>query len=311
MADSINRRRVMAGALAGAGILAAGASPRFAARAATGPIASQSLGPSLTLFQGAGCNVVLAGGDAGTVMVDSGLAERAEDLSHAVQAQTGAAAPDILFNTSWRPDHTGGNDLFAAKGAQIVAHENTRLWMGTEFYVQWEDRTYPPRPAAAQPDRTFYTKDDMRLGDETVAYGHLAEAHTDGDIYVQFRKANVVAAGDALWAGRYPVMDYSTGGWLGGLAAASETLLEISDDRTLFVPGAGPVLRRAHVQRQYDMASTLRDRMIAGMREGKSARDMLDDGVSAEFDAEWGDPTTFIIDAYRGLWGHFRDLGVS
>ena len=30
---------------------------------------------------------------------------------------------------------------------------------------------------------------------------------------------------------------------------------------------------------------------------------------SKEFDAKWGDPKQFLVNAYRGLWGHVRELG--
>ena len=107
------------------------------------------------LFSGAGGNVLLLADSQGGVLVDSGSAEGADSLLERVSARLGGRSVDVLFNTHWHLDHTGGNEAFAKTGARIIAHENTRLWMSTEYYVDWQDRTYPPRPAAALPTETF------------------------------------------------------------------------------------------------------------------------------------------------------------
>ena len=103
--------------------------------------------------------------------------------------------------------------------------------MSTEYYVDWEDTTYTPRDAAALPTRTFYATDPQPLvaeiGDEEIEYGHLPEAHTDGDVYVLFKNRNVLVAGGVVTFGEYPVLDYATGGWIGGLVDATKKLLDI------------------------------------------------------------------------------------
>ena len=83
-------------------------------------------------------------------------------------------------------------------GARIVAHEHTKQYLSTEFFVDWEGRTYQPLPAKALPTQTFYTKGTMTFGSEQVEYGHLGQAHTDGDIYVLFPDSNVLVAGGNL-----------------------------------------------------------------------------------------------------------------
>ena len=50
----------------------------------------------------------------------------------------------------------------------------------------------------------------MTAGAERIEYGHLGQAHTDGDIYVFFRGSNVLVAGDAMTVGEYPIADYTT-----------------------------------------------------------------------------------------------------
>jgi glyoxylase-like metal-dependent hydrolase (beta-lactamase superfamily II) len=261
----------------------------------------------LTLIGGAGGNAVLLRAGPGAVMVDSGTPERGADVAAFVRSQLGEQRLDALLNTHWHPAHTGGNDALAPTAAKVVAHENTRLWMSTEYYVDWEDKTYAPRAAAALPNATFYASDPQPLlltvGDEHVEYGYLREAHTDGDIYVYFRERNVLVAGGAVAAGAYPVLDHATGGWIGGLVDANRKLLEITNANTLIVPHEGPAQPRAHLEAQLDMLVAVRERVENLMRKGRSIAEMLDADVTAGFDASWGsNRERFVANMYHGLW---------
>ena len=141
-----------------------------------------------------------------------------------------------------------------------------------------------------------------------MEYGHLPKAHTDGDIYVFLRTANILVAGDVV-SQSYPILDYTTGGWIGGLTDATKTLLDLTNADTRIVPGSGPVLTRAHLQAQYAMLTEVRARLVELLKKGMSARDMIAAGPTKEFDQRWGDPDLFIGNAYKGLWGHVRELG--
>ena len=134
----------------------------------------------------------------------------------------------------------------------------------------------------------------MTVGSERLDYGHLGQAHTDGDIYVFLPASNVLVAGDVLSVGKYPIADYTTGGWLGGMVTATKTLLDMSNAETRVIPGTGPVQTRADLQAQYDMLNTMRDRLAKMMRQGMGASDMLAAGATKDFDEKWGDPKLFV-----------------
>jgi cyclase len=307
--DRKNSRRqfltAAAGTAAGVALWRAGLDAAFAQPAADG-IAVNRLGERMAVVTGAGGNVVVLDAPGGLVLVDSGAAEHAERFLGVVRDEFGSDAIAALFNTHWHLDHTGGNDLIGARAGRIIANENTRLWMSTEFHVRWQDRTYTPRAPSAQPNDTFYFSDPQPVavdfGGVPVEYAHLPEAHTDGDIYVWFPQDDVLVAGDAVAVGVYPVPDYTTGGWVGGLVDATERLLEIAGPATRIVPGKGPVVGRAHLEAQLEMLRTVRQRMETSMRRGRSAQELLVDGVTAEFDQDWGDPERFVTNLYHGLW---------
>lgn len=276
-------------------------------RAGHSPLTVVPLTERLRLISGAGGNVVVLDGPDGPLMVNGGAQDRSRDLLALVADLSGRV--HTLFNTDWHPEHTGSNEAVGAAGARIIAHEHTKQYLGAEIVVDWQKRTYAPRPPRALPTETFYTTGTLTFGGEPVHYGHLGQAHTDGDIYVFFPAANVLVAGDVLSVGKYPIADYTTGGWLGGLATATRTLLDLTNDATRVVPGTGPLQTRSDLQAQHEMLVALRDRLGKMMRQGLSAAEMLAAGVTKDFDAKWGDPALFVSTTYRGLWLHVRELG--
>lgn len=311
MLPATRRRDVLQLLLAGAAGLAlplrGGAAQRPAAAHHT-PLTTTRLTANVLLIAGAGGNVLVVSGPDGLAMVNGGSLERSADLLKTINEQLPGKRVLTLFNTDWHPDHTGSNEALAKGGTQIVAHEHTKQYLANELFVEWEKRTYKARPRAV-PTKTFYTNGSLTVGAERLQYGHLGQAHTDGDIYVYLPASNVLMTGDVMSVGRYPIADYTTGGWLGGLVTATKTLLDVTNADTRIVPGTGPVQTRADLQAQFDMLSAMRERFPKMMRQGMGAEDMLKAAATKEFDTKWGDPTLFVNTSYRGLWLHVRELG--
>jgi glyoxylase-like metal-dependent hydrolase (beta-lactamase superfamily II) len=271
-------------------------------------LTTTGLTDTVLLIAGAGGNVLVVSGPDGLAMVNGGSEERSADLLKTIAEQLAGTRVLTLFNTDWHPDHTGSNETLAKGGTQIVAHEHTKQYLANELFVEWEKRTYKARPRGV-PTKTFYTNGSLTVGAERLQYGHLGQAHTDGDIYVYLPASNVLMTGDVMSVGRYPIADYTTGGWLGGLVTATKTLLDMTNADTRIVPGTGPVQTRADLQAQFDMLSAMRERFPKMMRQGMGAEDMLKAAATKEFDTKWGDPTLFVNTSYRGLWLHVRELG--
>jgi cyclase len=300
------RRRMLQALAAGVALAVSGIGGRARAQEA-GKLEVQDLRGGLALVSGAGGNVVLLRTPAGAVQVDSGSPDRAQDLAKIVAARFDGIPTRTLFNTNWRLDHTGGNEAVAPRGSTIIAHENTRLWMSTNFYVEWEDRHYRRRKPEALPNKTFFASDPQPLhadvGGMPIEYAQLPEAHTDGDIYVRFPLHNVIVAGGCVTAARYPMLDYITGGWIGGLADAVKKLIAMSDADTLIVPDTGPPQRVADLEAQVTMLETVRERIEAIALQGRGVEDMISEAITKEFDERYaGDSKLFISNAYEGMW---------
>lgn len=296
MSADLSRRELLAAALAGA---AASAWPLPSRSEGNQPLTATPLPPGLAVIGHAGANVTVLAGPQGALLVDGGLAKRTDEVLSVVKAFNGSAAVALLFDTSWRPEHTGANERLRAAGATIIAHSNTKRWMAETFDVPWEHRKHTAQPAAALPNETFARNGSIQFAGQRIAYGHLPHAHTDGDIYVRFGQANVLAVGELLAVDRYPVVDYVTGGSIAGLRRATGKLLQIADEKTRIVPARGPVQERAALEDQLDLCSTVLQAVRHARRRGHSLREFVASKPTAAFDAKRGDPSLFLRLVYE------------
>ena len=300
-----SRRTLMEAALCGAATCSL---PRFAFAQATRPTLKVThLGPETVLISGAGANVVAAADDKGVVMVDGGPAEHADAVIEAVRGAFDGRPIRTLFNTHWHPAQTGSNLSLARAGTRIVAQTNTRLWLGTDVHRPWENFVHRALPAEARPKVTFYDNGNaVQLKGKPLRYGYLLQAHTDGDCYVFFPDANVLACGGVIAGDRWPLIDWWTGGWFGGLVEGVETLLQIANEHTRIVPAEGPVLTRAELKTQRDMYAKLflrfRDTLLF---KGLSPAEAVAARPTAEFKPQWPNRDQFVTFAFQSLWGFY------
>ena len=257
------------------------------------------------LVDGVGNNMVLFSTDAGVVLVDSGAPKAGlQNLTLSYKVQT-------LFNTHYHLDQTGNNEVFGAAGTKIIAHEHTRQWMSTDYWIPDENRYAKARPKAAQPTETFHTTGSLKVGTEQIDYGHLPLAHTDGDIYVFFKTANVLAVGDVASPIRDPALDWFTGGWIGGRIDAMDIILRLSNEQTRIVPASGPVMTQAEFKAERDMMEEVRSRVWKQTLKGDSPKDMLEAGVLTGLARTWKDPYKFLYAAAKGMFAHHNKLDPS
>jgi cyclase len=309
----MKRRRFMAtagGAIAAASL--ASWRPLWAGDSANGgELKVTELGERLFVVCGGGGNVTVFHPEEGVLLVDGGSMALAPDVLDLVRRRTGKPTIHTLFNTHWHWDQTGSNLALGKAGTRIISHENTRLWLGVTVNSKWENRKYPPLPVKARPNQTFYTPGSLSFGGASIDYALLPEAHTDGDIFVHFRDANVLVGGDVVSVGSYPILDTASNGWITGNLNGVSTLKGLCKDGTRVVPGKGAVQTVEHLEAQRVMLTTIRQRMANMLAQGMSAQEMIDAHPSKEFDAVWGDPELFIRNAFIGISLRPQTMGVS
>jgi glyoxylase-like metal-dependent hydrolase (beta-lactamase superfamily II) len=284
---------------------------RLLAQSAASDLRVIALADDMIVISGAGANICAVQNDESLLLVDGGAPEQGTAVLEALDAWSGGKPVEILFNTNWRPDHTGLNETLTARGTRILAHENTRLWMTIPFDVDWEHTHYDERPAAVQPNETFYVGGELEFGNIAVRYDYYPQAHTDGDICVYFPHRNVLVASDLMTVGSYPIVDYVTGGWIGGMEQALEAMVKEADSQVRIVPAVGPVQNREALRRQLAMCTSVREAVREAYRTGQGLDEFKAAAPTAAFDAERGNPDLFLDLVFKGTWGHARELGAG
>ena len=267
-------------------------------------VTAQQLAPRVYALFGSGGNMGLLVGDDGAVLIDDQYAPLSDKIKAAIARLTDKPVRFIL-NTHLHGDHTGGNEAFGKSGAVIVAHDNVRKRLSTPQFSQRFNRTTPPAPAAALPVVTFAEDLTLHLDGDSIRVVHVPPAHTDGDAFIYFAKANVIHMGDTFTNGSYPFVDVGSGGTIDGYLTAADRVLAIANDQTKIIPGHGAVATKAELQEYRRVVGTIRDRIAAMVKQGKSLTEVAAAKPTAEWDAAWGKgfmtPDVFLDIVYNDL----------
>jgi glyoxylase-like metal-dependent hydrolase (beta-lactamase superfamily II) len=301
------RRQILKGAIGGAAGLVLGAPVRrltaAPAQAASEDADIVRLSGDLFVVRMPGeSNVVARTSADGVLLVDGGSARASDALMKAISGLPGGGPVQTIFNMHWHPEQTGLNEQVGQAGRTIIAHENTRLWLATDVTWPWSGQRFKRLPKIAQPNKTFYTTGALDSG---VRYGYIPDAaHTDGDMYVYFPRQNVLAVGDAVSGQGWPLVDYVTGGWIGGIVGGLQRLQTLANEETRIVPGRGPVLGLKDLKTQYEMYGTIYDRLTQLLNRGRGPSEAVAAQPTKEFDAQMGNPDEFVRRAFESLWGY-------
>jgi len=288
----------------------AGASFLFSQTPAPAPITATKLSDRLAVLMGDGGNVAIIISDDGLMMVDGGLADRSADLLKAVSTQVDSHPIRMVFNTHWRLDHVGCNETLGKSGAKIIAHANSKKWLSQKVTMEALNRVVEPLKPEGLPTKTFTKAGNLTFGKERIQYGVVPPAHTDGDAYLFFPGSNVLHTGDILFNGTYPFIDYSTGGWIGGMASACDALLKVGDARTRIIPGHGPLASKDDLKASRDMLTAVHDRFETMRKQGKTAQEVAAAEPAQDFDGRFSKgakPSQFLQIAYTGLLRHYAE----
>ena len=233
------------------------------------------LGHRTYWIEGAGGNTTVAVGDDAVIMVDGQFAPLHDKLKAAIDKVSGNKPIKYLVNTHYHGDHTGGNAAFAKDGVTVVAHEAVKKRLAEGVATGPGGRPTPPAPAEALPKQTFQGTLALNVKGRTAQLTHPRPAHTDGDTFVWFKDANVLAAGDTVVIGRYPNIDFAVGGTIDGMIAASDTYLKLANDSTIIVPGHGPAIKKWRLKEYRAMLVAARDRIAKLKAGGKTVEEAV------------------------------------
>ena len=267
------------------------------------------LGNKTYMLTGQGGNITVAVGSDSIIQVDGQFAP----LSDKIRAAIKAIAPlpvKFLVNTHYHGDHVGGNANFAKDGAIIVAHDNIRVRLAAGTINGLTGAKVAPLPAEALPKQTYFGGTlAVETGGRKALLTHISNAHTDGDSWVFFADANVLATGDTFNnLKRYQNIDFANGGDVRGMIRALDTYIKASNDTTKIVPGHGPLATKADLVIFRDMLVTSHDRIKKLYDEGKSEAEVLAAKPLADLDATWGNNAGHAAGHTKNVYQSFNRL---
>jgi glyoxylase-like metal-dependent hydrolase (beta-lactamase superfamily II) len=248
----------------------------------------------------------LASGNAGFVIGDDGVVifdtfftpAAIEELIAEIQKLTNKPIK-YAINSHYHLDHTGGNQVLAARGVPIIAHDNVMQWQTVK------NKRFLPAPEELQkrkadaekqlsetppeqndrraqlerqirrldammtikltnPTKTFSSGTmELKLGKRKVILATLP-GHTGGDVFAFVPDANIVFMGDLGWSKTLPnLVDATVNDWI-------PTLDKILKDHpnAKYVPGHGNVATAVEIKDFRDYLEDLRARVKQGIANG-------------------------------------------
>src|SRR5688500_19016505 len=272
----------------------------------------QRVSGNVHMIVGAGGNTTVFTGPEGVLVVDTSFAPMSGKLLDAIRKLSDEPIRWVV-NTHVHADHIGGNEAIAKAGrtraggnvvgdigtaatstARIIAHENvlSRLSMPQPGQT-------PVSPAALPTDTFFNARRDMLFNDEVIQMFHQPNAHTDGDILIHFRKADVVTTGDLFTTVMYPFFEAANGGTVDGYIQTLTNLLAIAvpsnvnEGGTMVIPGHGRLSDEQDVIEYRDMLTIVRDRIREYVKRGMTLDQVKARKPTLDFDPRYGNDTGF------------------
>ena len=258
---------------------------------------------NIYMLVGDGSNIAVQVGDQGPFVVDTGAGQLSDKVIAAIRKLSPKPIQFIL-NTSFHADHTGGNvklraagedpSLFgsffsnqfadAGRGATVIGHQNIQNRMSASA-----------APAAGWPSDTFLEGRRRKYHNgEAVEIFFQPHAITDGDSFIHFRRADVIATGDIFTTTQYPFIDTKAGGTVQGEIAALNNILDRTvyehdeEGGTMIIPGHGRVCDEYEVSEYRDMIVIIRDRIQALLKTGATLEQVKAARPTADFDDRYG-----------------------
>ena len=180
----------------------------------------------------------------------------------------------MVINTHYHFDHVDGNRTFGKEGVPIVAHENVAMRLGSPQQLSPPlPMLQPAYPEWAWPTLTFQDTLYLTDAEETIELRHFI-AHTDGDVMVHFKKADIWHTGDIFVTYGLPYIDEANGGDIYGMIGAMDYLLERSGPDTRIIPGHGLLCTQKEAREYRDLLVSILEQVDGYMKQGLNTEEI-------------------------------------
>jgi cyclase len=235
-----------------------------------------------------GANIAVLVGSDGLVLVDAKVAPWHQMVLAALK-QLSDRPVRYVIDTHCHGDHTSGNAAFQREGATVIAHRNVRERLAIpQSYCS-------PRPGTGLPTVTFDSELTLYIDDEEIRIIKLPAGHTDGDAMVYFKKANVVATGDAFIgtgfvASSLPGPSRTEGGTMAGVIDELRRILRLIHADAKVVPGHGAQASMSDVRHSLEVLEAMQNAIQPQVRAGRTLDEILKMDLLRPWQGFYGEP---------------------
>lgn len=254
---------------------------------------------SVYMLEGAGGNIGVLIGNDGVILVDDQFAPLSEKIKKAI-ATISDKPIRFVINTHFHGDHSDGNKVFGSEGVIIVAHENARKRLSTDYFYKTYKQEQKAMSNEGLPKITFAQSLNFNMNGETVQVIHIKNAHTDGDAAIYFKESNVLHTGDAFVRYGLPFIDDDGGGTIDGMISGAEQMLKMINDETKIIPGHGQISSKKDLLDYKNQLQTIRNRIADGIKAGKTVDQIINSDPTKEFKTGY-DKIFFVQSVYNSL----------
>lgn len=242
-------------------------------------LSTEKINDNMTVIKNKGGNILVVNGNKSALVIDNGYDNQAAEVLPTINKIAKGLPIQYVVNTHWHGDHTGSNEELG-KQAAIIAHDNVRKRLSSPQSIPafgMESKAYKPE---GLPTLTYPESMHVHFSGDTLLLKHFANGHTDSDTIVFFKQANVVHMGDHMFYPMFPFVDIDNGGNIKHYIANVKAAYQQLDDKTIVVPGHGPVSNKQDVKQYIMMLEGTVAEVEAMMAKNMSLADMQKNGLS-------------------------------
>jgi cyclase len=257
------------------------------------------ISPQVLVFATSSGNVLASVGPDGALLIGTPSITSTPQISEMLAKRTKSPVRYVVIAPQ-DPAQSQADAGWGKLGAFVIMHENALQRIGG--HAMGSPSALPERLVKLGVDRPHVAFSEVVTFDmngDSVHIIHQKPGYSDADSVVHFHVAKVVYLGEVFPGDGYPMIDAAQDGSLNGVV----DMLSWTDKTFHIVPARGAVATGADVKEFRTMLVTLRDRVNALVKEGRTEDQIVAAHHSAGFDARWGhghvSPDAFVRELYR------------
>lgn len=260
------------------------------------------IGPSVLLFSTANGNAVASVGRDGALLIGTPSRASTDEIAKILSQRTQSPFRAVVIGPQ-DIAHSQGDAGWWRHQAFVAMQENALFRLGGGGMGELKPGPVQFEGLGVERPRIAFSevlKFDMN-GD-AIHVVHQKPGYSDADFIAHFHSASLVYLGNVFPGDGYPEVDSAQHGALDGFLS---TLEPWTMGNLRFVPARGALVGAADVKAFRDMITTVRDRVQAMAKAGKSEPEIVAAHPTAEFDARWGHghvaPDAFVHEVYAAV----------